>query len=90
LIAAATDVLVYAIFLVVNGSVIALWYRSPGALRLFRIPWSIGRMPLLPLLGSLMVLSMLPFLDPRATAVGVALIAAGAVAWVATSARRHR
>lgn len=82
LVASATDFLVYAIFLVVNGAVIALRFRAPEVTRPFRTPWAVGRVPVLPVLGVLAVVLMLAYLDREAAGIGAAILGAGVLAWV--------
>ena len=81
LVASATDFLVYAIFLVVNGAVIALRFRAPEVARTFRTPWALGRVPVLPVLGVLAVVLMLAYLDRQAAGIGAAILGAGVLAW---------
>lgn len=81
LVASATDFLIYAIFLVVNGAVIALRFRAPDARRPFRTPWTLGRVPVLPVAALLTVLLMLAYLDREAAALGAVILGAGGVMW---------
>ncbi len=90
LVASATDFLVYAIFLVVNGAVIALRFRAPEVTRPFRTPWAVGRMPVLPVLGVLAVVLMLAYLDREAAGIGAAILGAGVFAWVVLRLVRRR
>ena len=90
LVASATDFLIYAIFLVVNGAVIALRLRAPEVTRPFRTPWALRRVPVLPVLGVLAVVLMLAYLDRQAAGIGAAILAAGALAWVALRLVRGR
>jgi amino acid transporter len=80
LVAAATDFLVYVIFIVVNAAVISLRYRQPNTSRTFAAP-RLGGVPLTPILGLASVLLMLPFLEASAWLLGGAILAAGAGAW---------
>ena len=54
-----TDFGVFAVFLVVNLAVIFLRFSDPGAKRPFRIPFSIGKFPVLPLVGAITCVYML-------------------------------
>jgi len=90
LVASATDFLIYAIFLVVNGAVIALRLRAPEVARPFRTPWALRRVPVLPVLGVLAVVLMLAYLDRQAAGIGAAILGAGALAWVALRLVRGR
>lgn len=90
LVASVTDFGVYAIFIAVNLSLIALRYRQPDARRTFVVPLRIGRLPLLPLCGTATVLLMLVFLDPAAWLFGTVTLAAGVVAWLLFAPVRGR
>jgi len=81
LVAAVTDFAVYAIFIVVNGALIALRYRMPDAPRTFVTPISFGRLPLLPVLGGIAAGTMATQLEWSAWAIGLGVIGAGLVAW---------
>ncbi len=58
-IALLTDFGIFLVYIFVNASVIALRYREPKTRRPFRIPFSIGNFPVLPLIGLLSSLFML-------------------------------
>ncbi|MFA7297981.1 MAG: amino acid permease, partial [Dehalococcoidia bacterium] len=90
LVASATDFLIYAIFLVVNGAVIALRLRAPQVTRPFRTPWALGRVPVLPVLGVLAVILMLAYLDREAASIGAAILGVGVLAWGALRIVRSR
>lgn len=81
LVASATDWAVYAIFIVVNGALIALRFRLPDAPRNFRTPLTVGRLPLLPLAGAAVAALMAVQLEATAWAIGLGAVAAGAGAW---------
>jgi basic amino acid/polyamine antiporter, APA family len=82
LVAAVTDFAVYAIFIVVNVALVALRYRMPDTPRSFATPLSVGRLPLLPLLGAAAAAIMALQLEAVAWAVGMATIALGLAVWV--------
>jgi APA family basic amino acid/polyamine antiporter len=88
LVAAVTDFAVYAIFISVNVALATLRYRQPGAARTFTVPLAIGRMPVLPILGTLTVLLMLAYLEPRAWLLGAGALIAGAAVWLLLSPAR--
>ncbi|MEM0308428.1 MAG: hypothetical protein QW448_05850 [Thermofilaceae archaeon] len=46
-------------FLLVNASLIALRVRKPDAARPFRVPLSIGRVPLLPAIANVLIIAFL-------------------------------
>lgn len=80
LIASVTDFAVYAVFLAVNATVIVLRLRLPGTPRPFRVPLSLGRIPVIPILGFATTVLMLSRLDARALLIGSAVTAAGVIA----------
>lgn len=77
LIASVTDFAVYLVFVAVNVVVIVLRFRQPHRLRPFRVPLAVGRVPLPTVAALVVVLVMLPGLEPKALLLGVALIAVG-------------
>lgn len=82
LVASVTDFSVYAIFLMMNASVIALRFRMPDAPRSMRTPLNIGRVPLLPIAAIATIVLMLVFLDRNAWFLGAGALVAGGVAWL--------
>lgn len=90
LVASVTDFAVYAIFIAVNLSLVALRYRQPAAPRTFVVPLRIGRLPVLPLCGTATVLLMLVFLDPAAWLFGAGALVAGGFAWLLFAPMRRR
>ncbi len=89
LVAGATDVAVYVVFLAVNAVVVILRIRRPEAPRPFRIPGAVGRVPIVPLLGIVATLVMMPRLDLGSLLLGAALVAAGAVVAVVRPSARE-
>lgn len=87
-IAGATDVAVYVVFLAVNAVVIVLRLRRPDAPRPFRVPGSLGRVPVIPVLATAVTLFMIPQLEVRSLVLGAALVLVGSA--VALLARRGR
>ncbi len=79
LVASVTDFAIYIVFIAVNVAVIVLRYRKPDAPRPFRSPWSLGRLPVLPLLGLGSVAMMLPHLKRDSVVIGVGVGIVGAV-----------
>lgn len=63
-----------AAFLGVNISLIALRYRLPKHQRPFRVPLSIGRLPLLPLLAIATIIFLMAYFDWRIYAAGAITI----------------
>jgi APA family basic amino acid/polyamine antiporter len=81
LIAGATDFAVYVVFLAVNAAVIVLRVKQPDASRPFRVPFAVGRIPVIPIAGSLVTLAMIPQLEIGAIWIGLAILATGVVAF---------
>src|SRR3989338_6806738 len=72
-IANATDFLLFAAFIVINLSVIKLRYSLPEAERPFKIPFNIGKLPVIPVLGVLACLFLISGIEARIIGVGAAL-----------------
>jgi APA family basic amino acid/polyamine antiporter len=83
LVAAVTDFAVYVIFIAVNVALVILRLRAPEIPRTFRVPGAVGVVPLAPILGTIAVLVMLFYLEPRAWGLGLAGVAIGALVWLA-------
>jgi APA family basic amino acid/polyamine antiporter len=75
-------------FAVVNASVIILRLREPRRARPFRVPLSLGRLPILPLLGALSALLLASQLDRVSIACGAGLIVVSLGGYALM--RRHR
>lgn len=79
-IANATNFTIFVTFMIVNLSVIILRFRSPEAVRPFRVPGSIGRIPVLPLLGIGTSLFLFFQLTPEILAIGALIVIIGGIA----------
>jgi APA family basic amino acid/polyamine antiporter len=77
LVASVTDFAVYLVFVAVNLVVIVLRFRQPHRWRPFRVPFAIGRVPVPAVAALVVVLVMLPGLEPAALGLGVALVVVG-------------
>ncbi len=83
LVASVTDFSVYMVFLSVNATVIILRFKRPDAPRPFRVPGTIGRLPIIPVLGLATTVAMLTRLDGTALLIGSATSVIGlAVGWL--------
>jgi APA family basic amino acid/polyamine antiporter len=80
LVAGATNFAVFIGFFAVNLSVIILRYTHPDVERPFRVPLSIGRMPVLPIVALASVVFMTANLDRDALLIGIGLFVSGLVA----------
>lgn len=87
LVASVTDFAVYGIFVVVNGSLIALRFRMPEARRAFTTPLSVGGVPVLPVLGIVVAALMATQLESSAWLIGLGIVASGVFAWAAMRLR---
>ena len=70
---------IFLIFIMVNAALILLRYKKPEMTRHFRVPLTIGRLPLLPLAGIAFCIFMLSQLEVPILALGTLLTAFG---WV--------
>lgn len=77
--ASANDFILFATFIVINASLIALRYKDPERPRPFRVPISLGRLPVLPVLGILTCIFLIVHLDRAAILVGFGLALVGGV-----------
>ena len=80
LVASATNFAVFIAFGAVNLSVIVLRFTQPDLPRPVRIPISIGRLPVIPVLALVAVVFMLANLDRSALLIGLGLFISGVVA----------
>jgi APA family basic amino acid/polyamine antiporter len=82
LIASVTDVAVYLVFLAVNSAVVVLRLKLPDRERPIRIPGSVGRVPVIPVVAFVAVVGMLTQLQLEAMALAGLLIVAGALVYL--------
>ena len=83
-IANVTNFTLFITFIVINTSVIVLRFRSPCTPRPFRIPGSIGRVPLVPVAGIIFCIFLLSFQDLTVLALGLVLTGIGVVLMLIT------
>jgi len=81
-IANVTNFTLFITFIVINAAVIVLRYRSPSILRPFRIPCSIGRLPLVPVAGIVFCIFLLAVQDLAVLTLGLVLTGVGVVLMV--------
>ncbi len=62
-IADLTNLAIFITFIIINGSVIMLRFTHPNASRPFKIPLSVGRLPLVPVFGLLINLFMISYIE---------------------------
>lgn len=77
IVASITDFATFYIFIFVNAAAIILRYKMPDRKRPFKTPISIGKMPLLPLLGLLSSFALVLHLHLDAIIVGIGIVLAG-------------
>jgi APA family basic amino acid/polyamine antiporter len=86
--ASATDALVFATFVVTNVVLVVLRIKRPGAERPFRVPLSIGRVPVLPVVAFAATVALAGRLEPDAMLLAGGLAASGAVIGLVRRQRR--
>ncbi|MDN7013418.1 amino acid permease [Methanoculleus sp. FWC-SCC3] len=77
-VANVTNFTLFVTFVVINAAVILLRYRAPDADRPFRIPGSIGRLPVIPVLGIASTFLLLAQLELLVLLVGGIVVVVGA------------
>jgi len=90
LLAAATDALIYFIFVLVNLTVIVLRFRLPGHPRPYRVRGSVRGVAVVPVLGILVTLLVALRLDADAGALSLGILGAGIVVWLLLDRARRR
>jgi APA family basic amino acid/polyamine antiporter len=78
-IAGVTNFTLFVTFIGINAAVIALRYHSPHTPRPFRVPGSIGRLPVPPVAGIFFCILLLVSQEPAVLILGTALMVAGIV-----------
>lgn len=71
---------VFLTFIVINAALIRLRYRKPEVVRPFRVPFSLGRLPILPVLGVAVNVFMMLQLSWPVIALGAGLTVLGGLA----------
>jgi APA family basic amino acid/polyamine antiporter len=82
-IAATTDAAIYLVFLATNTTVIILRFRQPDASRPFRVPLSIGKVPLVPVAALVATAGMMGMLDLQPLVVMLGMVALGGAVYAA-------
>ena len=78
-VASVNDFILFLTFMVINASLIFLRYREPGRPRPFRVPLTLGRMPLLPVMGIFSCIFLTLHLEGIVMLVGSALVMLGGI-----------
>jgi len=76
-IANVTNFMLFVTFIAINAAVIFLRYSSPEFPRPFRIPFSVGKLPLIPLFGLVFCIFLLAQQELSVLGLGVALTVVG-------------
>jgi len=76
-IANVTNFTLFITFIVINAAVVALRYHAPHATRAFRIPGSVGRLPVIPVAGIFSCILLLAAQEWPVLVLGTALIGIG-------------
>ncbi len=78
-VAKAVDFALFIVFIIINLSLIKLRYEKPEAERPFRVPFSFGRMPLIPVAGILFTLVLATSVELEVMVFGIAVTIAGLI-----------
>jgi len=89
-IANVTNFTLFITFIAINAAVIALRYHSPHTPRAFRIPYSIGRLPMIPVAGIVFCIFLLAVQDLAVLTLGAVLTGLGVVLMVITGYYRPK
>lgn len=89
-IANVTNYTLFITFIAINAAVIVLRYRSPYSPRAFRIPYSLGRLPVIPVGGIIFCILLLAVQDPAVLVFGVVLTVVGVMLMVITGQYNSR
>jgi APA family basic amino acid/polyamine antiporter len=76
-VAGANDFILFVTFIVINGGLIALRRKEPDRPRPFRVPISLGWLPVLPVLGILTCIFLIVHLETAAILLGSGLAVVG-------------
>jgi APA family basic amino acid/polyamine antiporter len=82
LVARVTDFSVYGIFIVVNLALVALRFQVPDQSRPFSVPVTVGKVPILPLLGIATTVVMLLYLERSAWIIGFGANGLAVATWL--------
>jgi APA family basic amino acid/polyamine antiporter len=81
LVAGVTNFAAFAIFASVNFSLIWLRYKEPEVERPFKVPFNIGKFPVIPFLGLISCVFLVFHLDQLAIMIGIITLMTGGVAY---------
>jgi APA family basic amino acid/polyamine antiporter len=78
-VANVTNFTLFITFIVINGAVIALRFRAPQVSRPFRIPFTIRKIPVIPVMGIFLCIFLLLQQERSVLVLGAVLISAGII-----------
>lgn len=84
------SLLALSAFVVLNASLVRLRWTRPDAKRPFRVPWRLGRVPVLPVAGALVSLGLMTQLPPATYALAAVLLLVILAALAARRASQRR
>jgi len=87
-VANATNFTVFLTFITVNATVIILRFKEPTTKRPFRVPLSVSRVPILPVLGIVFSVFLIAQIPPGVLLLGLMLTAIGALVGLGVKPRR--
>jgi len=78
-VASAVNFALFMIFIVMNVSIIKLRFSKPEAERPFRVPWTIGKVPVLPVFGIIFTLVLIASIEGPVLLAGFGVAGLGAL-----------
>ncbi|MBU3896776.1 MAG: APC family permease [Nanoarchaeota archaeon] len=81
-VAEITNMGMFLIFISVNAALIYLRYKMPNVKRPFKVPFNIGKLPVLPVLGLLFCVYMLKYVNVKTLFIGIGVIVLGVIVHV--------
>ncbi len=80
-VAQVTDLSLFIIYAAVNASLIVLRFKAPKAIRGFKVPFNMGKFPLLPALGLATSLGMIFYFEKSVLLIGAVIIGIGLIVY---------
>ena len=81
---------VLLVFAAVQVAMIRLRFLEPGKQRPFKVPFAVGKVPVLPVIGIMLVLALLTQFEPLVYSVGGGAVAAGLVIYSVSRRSKSR
>jgi APA family basic amino acid/polyamine antiporter len=86
--ASVTDLVLFAVFAIVNASVIILRYKLPNEKRGFRMPLNIGKFPLIAFFGLITSIALTTYIELSAFPLAAVIIVLGVIAYMLIKRKR--